>query len=260
MSGDIVRKLTPEERELNKKRIELTGLETLLAERELDLATLRAELHSFERQYLRVVGVLYAELDAIAAQIAVIYAALDPRDQAAQEKMKEAQNRARTSAQEAEDNLSRPQKGDFIASDDLKRLYREIAKRLHPDLITDETERIRRHTYMAEVNRAYEEGNEERLRSILDEWENEQSEPGSGVGAELVRLIRKIAQVEDRLQKIGQEFVALQKTDMFKLRERVNRMQALGRDLLAELAATIRRDILAQREALSVLQARGHKS
>ena len=51
---------TPEERELENKKAELASLEADLVQRELDLATLRAELTIFENGYLRTVGLLYA--------------------------------------------------------------------------------------------------------------------------------------------------------------------------------------------------------
>ncbi len=44
MDGQIVRWETPEDREFESKRAQLAALEAKLAERELDLATLRAEL------------------------------------------------------------------------------------------------------------------------------------------------------------------------------------------------------------------------
>jgi hypothetical protein len=47
---------TPEERELAKKRAELTALDGKLAERELDLVTLQAEIRSFAARYLWTVG------------------------------------------------------------------------------------------------------------------------------------------------------------------------------------------------------------
>ncbi|MCE2541091.1 MAG: hypothetical protein J4G16_12120 [Acidobacteria bacterium] len=58
-----VRVWSPEERELERKRSELTALEAELIEQELRLSTLEAELAAFQTQYLRVVGVRYAELD-----------------------------------------------------------------------------------------------------------------------------------------------------------------------------------------------------
>ncbi len=60
----------PEDRELEAKRSELAALEANLAERELQLTSLRVELSSFERKYLAEVGARYAELDELKAQLA----------------------------------------------------------------------------------------------------------------------------------------------------------------------------------------------
>jgi len=59
----------PEEEELAKKQAELSQLESELADRELRFATLQAEVGTFERRYVKTVGVLYAELDEINAQL-----------------------------------------------------------------------------------------------------------------------------------------------------------------------------------------------
>ena len=65
-----IKTVKPEERELARKREEQATLEVELAERELRSANLRAELGAFERRYLHFVGVRYAELDELKAQIA----------------------------------------------------------------------------------------------------------------------------------------------------------------------------------------------
>ena len=62
--------IKPEERELARKVLEQTTLETELTERELRTANLRAELGAFERRYLHFVGARYAELDELKARIA----------------------------------------------------------------------------------------------------------------------------------------------------------------------------------------------
>jgi curved DNA-binding protein CbpA len=115
-----------------------------------------------------------------------------------------------------------------------------VAKRIHPDLTTDDEERARRTQLMAEVNRAYEEGNEARLEAILREWESSpEAVEGDSTGARLVRTIRKIAQVKDRLQAIQIEIQNLKETDLFELKSKFEAATIDGRDLFNEMAARI---------------------
>ena len=51
---------TPEERYLEKKRAELAVIEGQLAERELELHTVRGGLLNFEKQYQQLVSEKYA--------------------------------------------------------------------------------------------------------------------------------------------------------------------------------------------------------
>ena len=46
MTKALTKQLTPEEAELERKKLELAAIENELAERELDLSTLEAELHT----------------------------------------------------------------------------------------------------------------------------------------------------------------------------------------------------------------------
>ena len=85
MATEVIKNLTPEEREFKKKQMELSALESKLIQREIELVTLRAELSDFESRYLRTVGVLYAQLDEIEAEIAEAPARLKPTDTHAQE-------------------------------------------------------------------------------------------------------------------------------------------------------------------------------
>jgi len=65
----------PEEAELSNKKKELELLESELAQNELDLSTLKAELRAFNDIYVRIVGVRYAELDLINCAISEAVAA-----------------------------------------------------------------------------------------------------------------------------------------------------------------------------------------
>src|SRR5437867_3121215 len=99
MTTGIARRRTPEELELEKKKAELGELESQLSQRELELATLQAELHAFERRYLRIVGVRYAELDEIEAQIAELLARQRPQGDKAHREAAKARTKAEESAQ-----------------------------------------------------------------------------------------------------------------------------------------------------------------
>ena len=69
-----------------------------MAQRELDLATLLAELQAFERRYTRVVGVRIAEVDQIEAEIATLVAQRALHDQRLRRRLFDAHARARQSA------------------------------------------------------------------------------------------------------------------------------------------------------------------
>jgi hypothetical protein len=250
MSSDIVRNQTPEELELQRKQAELASLEAELIQRELDLATLRAELTEFERLYLRTVGVLYAELDEIEAQIAEAEARRKPRDSVAEAQAK----RARAQAQESAESAGVVDAPKLKSSEDLKKLFREVAKRIHPDLGGNEADRGRRQRLMAEANLAYENGDEPKLRSILADWEaSPDTVEGEGVGAELIRVIRKIAQIQKRLSEIEREIQQLNTSDLYKLRAKADEAEKQGRDLLKEMASQVETQINIARNRLSTV-------
>ena len=104
---------------------------------------------------------------------------------------------------------------------------------------------------MAKANRAYQEGDSEKLRAILAEWEDSpESVKGKGAGAELVRLIRKIAQIEGRLRKIELEMAQLKQSDLYELKKKVEEAKIQGRDLLSEMATKVEEEIRKAKERL----------
>jgi hypothetical protein len=248
MASNITRRQTPEERELAAKKAELAALETQLAQRELDCATLRIELRAFEQLYLRIVGVKFAEIDDLEAQIAEARSRRNRVDEPARQRAGEARAKATESAAAAS-AIELAHVEGFTPSDDLKRLYREIAKRIHPDLATDDTERAKRNQLMAEANRAYANGDEARLRAILDEWETSpDAVTGDGVGAELVRTLRKIHQVQARLATLENEMAALTGSELAVLKARAESEQMNGLDVLAKMAEQLGGQIVQLRQ------------
>lgn len=251
----MTRTQTPEERELAAKNALLAAMEIELAQRELDFTTLRVALHAFEQEYLRVVGIKFAEIDDLKAQIAEALNRRNPTDEEILQRAVEARMKATESAGVTGAIEQRAQFADFKPSDVLKSLYREVAKRIHPDLATDEDERADRNRVMAEVNRAYGECDEERLRRILSEWETSpDAVKGEGIGAELVRTIRKIHQAEQRLASIDGGIARLSGAELSLLKARAESERLNERDLLVAMAEQLDTQILHLRRRRDALR------
>jgi hypothetical protein len=254
MSTQLIRHLKPEEKEVIRKREELAAIRTALADRELDLADLRSQLAAFEGRYLRQVGTLYAELDAWKARTAELQARLNP-SAASNKQAEEARDQARQTFEEAHGKASEAH--DFTPSPELKSLFREVAKCIHPDLSKDSGDHERRTRFMAEANRAYGVGDTDTLLRILDEYEDgADTIEGEGIGAELIRIIRQISLATDRVAAIERELAALRQSDIATLKERAQECEKTGRDLLAEMATAIREQIEQARQRHEALARR----
>jgi hypothetical protein len=224
MTGGLVKKSSPEAQALQQKQAELAALEARLAERELELATFQAELHTFERLYLQTVGMRQQELQRIEAQI------------------EEYTEYLRSAHQ-------------FQPSAELKQLYRQLAKSIHPDLANSPEERAQRERLMAEANRAYECGDIKQLKALLHDWFNcPESVQGEDLAAQLLRTLRKIAQSEQRLANIEQKMQGLEKTDAFRIQSRAKQAKQMGRDLLMEMAQELDKQIQQAQQLLNELK------
>jgi hypothetical protein len=241
MSPSTIRRLKPEEEEILRKREELAAIRATLAELELNLVDLRSQLSAFEGRYLRRVGTLYAELDEWRARVAELQARLDP-SAASKAQAEEARQHARQTHEDAHGDAS--QTPDLTPSPDLKRAYREAAKRVHPDFAEDPADLERRTRYMADANRAYEVGDIEALQRILDESQDgAEAITGEGIGAELIRIIRQISLAKTRVSAIEKELADLYQSEIALLKKQAEEREQEGRDLLAELAAALREQI-----------------
>jgi hypothetical protein len=226
----IVRKLTPEDAELFRKRAELAALRNALAEREAHLAHLRARLNSFEGRYIRQVGVLYIQLDEWEHRIAELN---DPPVVPGSEE----------DATPPIPDLPNPETtqpdGLLLAQTalDLKALFREVAKRIHPDFASDALDEQSRTRLMAHANDAYNRDDAPLLQRMLNGYD-----PSTGSG-DLADVTAQIDQSIHDIDIINAEIDAITHSEMADLRDRTTLAAAEGRDLLAELAARVKGSI-----------------
>jgi hypothetical protein len=247
MNAEIVCHVSAAEQELARKREELAILQAELADRELFLANLRAELAAFEGRYLREVGVLYAELDDWNAKIAELAAQTAGTEQA---RTAAAEARARAEESHAAAHSGAAKTTDFLPSPELKKLFREVVRQIHPDNATDEADGALRNRLMAEANLAYGRGDEDLLKKILEEYRSSpESIKGEGTAADLQRVLRLIERIVKRLAEIEAEVAELTSSEIALLMAKVDIDTAKGRTLLAEMANAVRQRIeLARKE------------
>lgn len=168
----------PEERLAKAVR----AAEQALIEFEIAVETFRVEVENFSRLHHQRLGPMYARLDELDALIAEAVAA-HSGDRADIEAAWEA--RALVMPMPGVEELF----GGMLGSDGVRpvedpnpprrvrpgkeaqRLYRELARKAHPDLAQDEKEKERRSAFIARVNEAYAYADEETLRTLSEEWD-----------------------------------------------------------------------------------------
>ena len=130
-----------------------------------------------------------------------------------------------------------------------------MAKTIHPDLALDEITRDRRHRLMVEANRAYALGDEERLRWVLEAWERSpEAVPGSDPEATRQRLLRRIAQIQEQLDVSASELAEMTASPLWQLKVKVDEGAARGKDLMGDMIARLKRDIMAARNRLDAIR------
>ena len=241
MPAEIILQQSPDDLALLDKRERLATIRTTLAERESELAQLRAQLKTFEGRYLRQVGVLYAELDDIEARIAEREVDLYDSDSA-----RSRAEEARRQAQETHDAAfgDAREAEEFDPPPSLKTLFREVAKRIHPDFARDDAEQRHFTLLMARANQAYSRGDTETLQRLLDDHrEISASVAGEDAAAELLRITRQIQHAERDIASLDAERYTLISGEIAQLYSETEAAAREHRDLLTELATSLREQI-----------------
>lgn len=244
MKVDILE--APEIKELNRIQSTINTKGSLLADRELELATIRSELKNFESHYMHEIGKRYVTLDELKAQIAELESEKFPGHPLAAKEAQEVRSRADASAREA----SKTEKAEkpFSPSPKLKAMYRKLAIRAHPDRATSPEDQEKRTNMFKVLNELYHTEDEASLHRLLLEWEfSPDLVEGEDAGAQLVRVIREIAQIEHRLVEIEEDLAIIKKSRFYELMNQVEEARKREQDLLKEMAEKLD-ELISQKE------------
>lgn len=222
----------------------MAELEALHGQRSGAVAQARADIAAFKIRYRHEVGLLHEELDRLELALA-------------EAELAELTGRAEPTAppDTPPAGQSRPEPQPRYTTDAVRKLFRDVAKTIHPDLARDEAARDRRHALMIEANKAYEMGDEEQLRLILQAWERSpEAVQGTDAEAMRLRLVRRIEQWEEQLVLLAGDQAALQESPMWQLKKMVDEEAARGKDLIKDMVRRLKRDILVASNRLDALR------
>jgi hypothetical protein len=210
------------------------------------LTQLESELETFKICYRREVGRRNEELDELDYEIAELELAELTRQLGPEPTDR------RSPAAERREPAPR------FTTDAVRKLFRDVAKAVHPDLADSEHARQRRHTLMIEANRAYARGDERRLRAILHTWESGPvALPVSDADAVRLQLLRRLAQIQAELEACDGDLAALEDSSLWKLKLMSDDAAARGRDLIGEMVRALTREIMVARNRLDALRSYG---
>ena len=258
-NGEIERKLSPEEEECEAKQRELNAQEAILADLQLEYATLAAQLRDFHLEFICIVGIKYAELDELLYEIAMLQASEAPEgteeSEEAETKAEAAREKAEQSREEADQGVEEEKEREkFEPTEELKKLYKEAVLKYHPDKAPEE-DKERCTKIFVELQAAYEAGDIDRIKEILaGEHGVKDEKPGESIAERLIRLIQSLAQIKLVVINVQQDIENLKQDELWSLREKVSESRENGEDLLEEMAEKVQVEIDAAREKLRRVQ------
>jgi hypothetical protein len=184
-------------RTISDEEVAYTGFLTAIDDRkrhiadlQADLQTLKMALARFELAYRAKVGPILVEIDRIRLEIAEYRRRLTllrsgkevkPADiehdveeefSARREEVRAEQEETRRYQRAFRSERSRPRL-DSVTEADIRRVYRELAKRFHPDLAPSSEERERREEIMLRINDAFRERDLNSLQRLVRETERD---------------------------------------------------------------------------------------
>lgn len=239
----LVRYEPPPTKALAARLIHLAELREQLSQLETERDRLHNELREFERRFRPAVGERYNDLEELREKIQRAWAEV---------------NRARNGALKPDKESASEEipQDAFKPEDEVRRLFRFLARKIHPDLAIDFEERRRRHELMTEATRAYRASDQRRLQWLLEHWEAA-PDLSNGVDAvsRLARTNQHIAWARYRLREVNAEIAEFGTSSTMRIMEQASDARTSGRNLVAEMRNQVIKELEEARRDLKKVEA-----
>ncbi len=234
---------------LARLRATLAQAQDDLIDAETDLADRMADIRAFEAEFEARAGFMMTQLANLEAEVNDYLDRIKRRrnKQVFGSDYRSADEQFRRTWQQPVDAAPAPPSPPSAATKaQIKKLYRQLARRFHPDLAADEADRAYRTEKMTAINDAYAARSLTELLVFAAEMETSphRAAPRGQSETEMVEALEKeIRRCRRRVQEIDLEVKNLHNRASVELALEAKLARRQGRDLLAEIAADLERKI-----------------
>jgi hypothetical protein len=246
---------------ITRYRQEIEQASADLLEAEANLENERVDISAFERIVDTRLKPIVESLNVLEAQVLELTDELH-RQQAwslygdgyptIEEQLRAAEEKA-----SAAPPITQPLSLQPIDKKEIKRLYRNLAKHYHPDLVSDNEEKVRRTEKMAVINDAYTSSSVVEILALSKSSNGKTSRLDNSESAQIVvlrALETELFQFRQRMHEIEDEKRNLHNSPMVQLSLQFKLAQLEGRNLLDEMAADLQNEIEMKKSELDQLK------
>jgi hypothetical protein len=241
----------------------ITRQEAQVRDLEGEVLEIRRELEGFEVRYNEVVK-------GIAERVRAVREAINDIETLRLQQRRGADDTAESLWRDAQANLPPHEPElpheDYVfevtkrpkVDDDLKRIYRRLARQYHPDLAQDDADRIHRTQLMAMINDAYAQQDRDALAALQNAAPNEESDLVKNdlplAVLQLRQLQQTSAELAMRIEDLKLERFDLLHNPMMDLKIQTSLGRSKGRDVLRELAKELQEEYWSLMRRLDTLR------
>jgi hypothetical protein len=226
-----------------------------VAQLEFELADMRADLARFESAYEAKLGPLEDRIEDLKADLEQAHIRSARRAQWGDRLESDEQpvdvleqfRRTWTPREKPPEPPPAPEI-DEASKEQMKAIFRALAKRFHPDLVTDAKIKLWRQDIMAQINEAYAAQDMQALKKFTERPDRPEEVVEKSREQKIADLYKEVRRLDQVIRELERTLKDLINSHTVKLMLEVSIASQQGRDLLQEMAEAMKVDI-AQMEA-----------
>lgn len=247
--------------ELTRLRIRLNKKREYIAILELELFNTRVTIHEFMILYNERVGHLEEYLRNLRRKLYEVLESQRPEEEEPDASAYEPEGEEEEfTYQERDENngwrkIGKAKKSKYSPKmeEQIKNLFRELARRFHPDLTSDPEEKKWREEIMTRVNQAYSNRDLKALRALAEQPDRPVDSPDQTKEQEIAALKAELKRLDGVIADLKARIHHLEESPAWQLKLEARLKRRSGADLLTELEGKIKEQIADLEEHLIVL-------